>query len=152
MFLSTPVIKVPGTTKPFFVTTDTSLTASRGVLMQKDSNGDFHPCTYHFATFSPVERNYNIYDWELLAIIQTLKEWRHYLTGTEHLVVVITDHKNLGYFNLRTLHAGKLIGGCSCKNMTSNGGWKGGSIWDWQMHSPEKMKSILATTIERSPS
>ena len=89
---------MPDTTKPFFVITDTSLTASGGVLMQKDSNGDFHPCAYHSATFSPVERNYDIYDRELLMVIRALKEWQHYLTGTEHPVVVITDHKNLEYF------------------------------------------------------
>ena len=52
MFLSTPVIKMPDTAKPFFVMMDASLTASRGVLMQKDSNGDLHPCAYHSATFS----------------------------------------------------------------------------------------------------
>ena len=86
------------TTKPFFVMTDASLTASGGILMQKDSNGDLHPCAYHSATFSLAEQNYNIYDRELLAVIQALKEWRHYLTGTEHLVMVTTDHKNLGYF------------------------------------------------------
>ena len=66
--------------------------------MQKDSNGDFHPCAYHSTTFSPAEQNYDIYDMELLALIQALKEWRHYLTGTEHPVVIIMDHKNLGYF------------------------------------------------------
>ena len=74
MFLSAPVIKMPDTAKPFFVMTNVSLTASGGVLMQKDSNRDLHPCTYHSATFSPVERNYNIYDRELLAVIQALKE------------------------------------------------------------------------------
>ena len=78
--------------------TDASLTASGGILMQKDSNGDLHPCAYHSATFSPAERNYDIYDRELLAVIQALKEWHHYLMGTEHPVTVITDHKNLGYF------------------------------------------------------
>ena len=97
-FLSTLVIKMLDTTKPFFVMMDTSLTASGGVLMQKDSNGDYHPCAYHSATFSPAERNYDIYDRELLAIIQALKEWWHYLTRTKHPVVIITDHKNLGYF------------------------------------------------------
>ena len=86
------------TTKPFFVMTDASLTTSGGVLMQKDANGDYHRCAYYSTTFSPVEQNYDIYDRELLAVIQALKEWHHYLTGTEHLVVVITDHKNLGYF------------------------------------------------------
>ena len=89
---------MPDTTKLFFVMTNASLTASRGILMQKDSNGNLHPCTYHSATFSPAERNYDIYDRELLTVIQALKEWRHYLTGTEHPVTVITDHKNLGYF------------------------------------------------------
>ena len=78
--------------------TDASLTASRGILMQKDSNGDLHPCAYHSTTFSPTKRNYDIYDRELLTVIQALKEWRHYLTGTEHPVTIITDHKNLGYF------------------------------------------------------
>ena len=97
-FLSAPVIKMPDTTKPFFVMTDASLTASGGILMQKDFNGDLHPCAYHSATFAPAERNYDIYDRELLAVIQALKEWHHYLTGTEHPVTVITDHKNLGYF------------------------------------------------------
>ena len=97
-FLSALVIKMLDTTKPFFVMTDASLTASGGVLMQKDSNGDLHPCAYHSATFAPAERNYDIYDRELLAVIQALKEWRHYLTGTEHPVTIITDHKNLEYF------------------------------------------------------
>ena len=97
-FLSALVIKMPDTTKLFFIMTDASLTASGGILMQKDSNRDLHPCAYHSATFSPAERNYDIYNRELLAVIQALKEWRHYLTGTEHPVTIITDHKNLGYF------------------------------------------------------
>ena len=55
MFLSALVIKMPDTTKPFFVMTDASLTASGGILMQKDSNRDLHPCAYHSATFSPAK-------------------------------------------------------------------------------------------------
>jgi hypothetical protein len=27
-----------------------------------------------------------------------LEEWRHYLLGTAHIVMVLTDHKNLTYF------------------------------------------------------
>ena len=75
MFLSAPVIKMPDTTKPFFIMTNASLTASGGILMQKDSNGDLHPCAYHSTTFSPAEWNYDIYDRELLTVIQALKEW-----------------------------------------------------------------------------
>ena len=86
------------TTKSFFVMTDTSLMATGGILMQKDSNGDLHPGACHSVTFSPAEQNYDIYNRELLTVIQALKQWRHYLTRTEHPVTVITDHKNLGYF------------------------------------------------------
>ena len=71
---------------------------TRGVLIQKDSNRDLYPCAYHSTTFSPAEWNYDIYDRELFVVIQALKEWHHYLTGTEHPVVIIMDHKNLGYF------------------------------------------------------
>ena len=98
VFLSAPVIKMPDTAKPFFVMTNASLTATGGILMQKDANGDLHSCAYHSTTFSPAKQNYDIYDRELLTVIQALKEWQHYLTGTEPLVTVITDHKNLGYF------------------------------------------------------
>ena len=98
IFLSILVIHMPDTTKPFFVMTDASLVATGGVLMQKDSNGDLHPCAYHSTTFSLAEWNYDIYDRELLTVIQALKEWWHYLTGMEHPVAVTMDHKNLGYF------------------------------------------------------
>ena len=48
--------------------------------------------------FSPTERNYEIYDRELLAIIQALEEWRHYIQGSKHTTIIFSDHKNLMYF------------------------------------------------------
>jgi len=44
-----------------------------------------------------MERNYKIYDRELLAIMEGLKQWRQYLIGSDQFEVW-TDHKNLGYF------------------------------------------------------
>ena len=52
VFLSALVIKMLDTSKPFFIMTDASLMAAGGVLIQKDSNGDLHPCAYHSVTFS----------------------------------------------------------------------------------------------------
>ena len=98
IFLSVLVIHMLEISKPFHIMTDASLTTSGGVLMQANSNGDLHPCTYHSQTFSPTKWNYDIYDWELLTVLHTLKEWWHYLTWTAHPVTIITDHKNLGYF------------------------------------------------------
>ena len=76
---------------------DASLLAAGTVLMQKDTNGDLHSCTYFSKTFSLAEWNYDIYDRELLAVILALSEWKHYLQETSHPVSVITDHKNLSY-------------------------------------------------------
>jgi len=60
--------------------------------MQKDGNGDLHPCAYYSKTFALLEQNYDIYDHELLTVIQALEEWHQYLTGMKHLVTIITDH------------------------------------------------------------
>jgi len=45
-----------------------------------------------------VERNYEIHDKEMLAIIHALEEWRHFLEGATYPVEIWTDHKNLEYF------------------------------------------------------
>lgn len=80
--------------------TGTFLTTSRDVLMQKDTNGDLHPCTYFSKIFAPAKQNYDIYNQELLAIIHALTKWCQYLTSTTHPVTTLTDHKNLlTYFN-----------------------------------------------------
>jgi hypothetical protein len=44
------------------------------------------------------ELNYDIYDKEILAIISSFKEWRKYLEGAEHSILVFPNHKNLEYF------------------------------------------------------
>ncbi|KAH9264893.1 hypothetical protein BASA83_011557 [Batrachochytrium salamandrivorans] len=43
-------------------------------------------------------RNYDIYDKELLAVVESFKHWRHLLQGGLHPVTVLCDHKNLEYF------------------------------------------------------
>jgi len=53
---------------------------------------------FYSKSLSPVERNYEIHDKEMLAIIHALKEWRHFLEGAQHPVEIWTDHKNLEYF------------------------------------------------------
>ena len=97
-FTSEPVLMMPDQMKPFQIECDTSKYASGAVLTQLDSNGDRHPCAFISKMFSPTERNYEIYDQELLAIIRALKEWRHYIQGSPHTTVIFSDHKNLMYF------------------------------------------------------
>jgi len=45
-----------------------------------------------------MERNYEIYNKEMLAVVRYLKAWRHFLEGTTTKFKIWTDHKNLEYF------------------------------------------------------
>ena len=75
LFLSKPVLHIPDLSSPFAIATDAFKYASDAILLQIDSNGEWHPCSYLSQSFSPAECNYNIYDHELLAVICTLKAW-----------------------------------------------------------------------------
>jgi len=50
---------------------------------------------FYSKTFSPAEQNYDIHDRELLAIIRALEAWRHYIQGSGHSTVILSDHQNL---------------------------------------------------------
>ena len=97
-FTSEPILIMPDQTKPFQIKCDALKYASGAVLTQLDTNGDQHPCAFISKTFSPTERNYEIYDWELLAIIWALEEWWHYIQGSSHTTIIFSNHKNLTYF------------------------------------------------------
>lgn len=49
-------------------------------------------------SLSDVQRNYEIHDKEMLAIIRALEEWQHFLEGAQHTIEVWTNHKNPEYF------------------------------------------------------
>ena len=45
------------------------------------------------------------FDKELLAIVDSFAQWRHFLEGSSHQITVFSDHKNLAYFqNARVLN------------------------------------------------
>jgi len=46
----------------------------------------------------PAKLNYEIYNKELLAIFEAFWQWRNYLEGSTHVILVLSDHKNLKYF------------------------------------------------------
>jgi len=45
-----------------------------------------------------MERNYEIYDKEMLAVVRCLEAWRHFLEEITTKFEIWTDHKNLEYF------------------------------------------------------
>jgi len=94
-----PVLMSPQNSEPFRVEADSLDFATGAVLSQQSTtDGKWHPVVFYSKSLSPVERNYEIYDKEMLAIICALEEWRYFLEGAIHLVEIWTDHKNLEYF------------------------------------------------------
>ena len=59
-----------------------------GACLSQKHDGKLQPIAYHSQTFSPAELNYNIHDKELLAIVATCKQWRHYLKGAKRVIQI----------------------------------------------------------------
>jgi hypothetical protein len=95
---SAPVLVLPNNDLLFRLEANGSGIATSAVLSQQqvDDNA-WHPIAFLSKALNPVERNYEIHNTEMLAIIQGLEEWRHYLEGTRHPVEIWTDHENLEY-------------------------------------------------------
>jgi len=94
-----PVLVLPQDLELFHIKADSSDFASRAILSQQLPREEkWHPVAFYSKSLSPVEWNYKIHNKEMLAIIHTLEEWRHFLEGAWYLVEIWTDHKNLEYF------------------------------------------------------
>src|SRR5260370_39060007 len=79
------------------VETDASDFVTAGVLSQTH-DGVLRPVAFFSRKMSPAEVNYEIYDKEMLAIIDAFEKWRPELVGTESPVRVLTDHRNLACY------------------------------------------------------
>jgi hypothetical protein len=98
---SKPVLVLPDNDRPFRLSADGSGFATGAVLEQQSREDEkWHPIAFLSKALNSVERNYEIHDTEMLAIIRGLEEWRHLLEGARHPVEIWTDHKNLEYFRV----------------------------------------------------
>jgi hypothetical protein len=103
----------PDFEEKFYLQTDASAYGVGAVLLQKGKNPPSlckhlkpktHPIVYYSATFTPTEWNYDIYEWELLAIMKSLAHWWPYLGWTKEPFTILTNHANLQYWKaLETL-------------------------------------------------
>ena len=62
------------------------------------SDGQWRPVAYFSKSLNEIEKNYKIYNKEMLVITRGLENWRHLLEGTKFKFEIWTDHKNLEYF------------------------------------------------------
>ncbi|KAK3530803.1 hypothetical protein QTP70_002830 [Hemibagrus guttatus] len=95
-----PILCHPDPDRPFVVEVDASSSGLRAVLSQQ--HGDprkVHPCAFYSQKLTTAAVNYDVGNWELLAIKAALEEWRHWLEGARYPFQVLTDHRNLEYLH-----------------------------------------------------
>ena len=95
---SAPVLAIPNDHGAFRIEADSSDFATGAILSQKQVDGKWKPVAFISHALNPTERNYKIYDKEMLAIMRALSDWRQYLLGAREVFEIHTDHKNLQYF------------------------------------------------------
>ncbi|SJK96774.1 uncharacterized protein ARMOST_00020 [Armillaria ostoyae] len=74
------ILAIPNWTGRFRVEADAS-NGAIGAVLSQEQEGKWRPVAFMSKALTATERNYEIYDKELLAIMLTLSEWRHYLMG-----------------------------------------------------------------------
>lgn len=97
-FTSTPVLVQPDPSRQFFVDVDASDIGIGGILSQLSiPEQKCHPCVYFSHSLFPSKCKYNVWNYKLFDIKQSLEEWKHRLEGLEYPFIVWTDHKKLAY-------------------------------------------------------
>jgi hypothetical protein len=85
-----PVLMAPDPRAPYLISTDASAFAIGGVLSQ-EQDGLERVVAYESRRLKPAERNYPTHDRELLAVMEVLRKWRHYIQNG-HQTKVYTDN------------------------------------------------------------
>lgn len=76
--------------KPFYLKVVTGSLGVGAILSQKGSKGKCHSCVFFSQALSPLDKNYNLQDRELLTMKLRLDERRHLLEGTHYPVTILT--------------------------------------------------------------
>lgn len=97
-FTETPILAHYDYDKPWRVETNASRPGHKRRHFPNGIHGFYWPVAYISTKMAPAECNYEIYDMELLAIIQAFEQWRFELEGSCEPAEVILDDKSLEYF------------------------------------------------------
>jgi hypothetical protein len=95
IIVNDPLLTQPNPDTPFEIEIDASNFTTGAVLIQRDKEGRKIAISYDSEALTSLERNYDVYDRELLSFIRALRRWRHFLEGSPHRIKVWTDHQNL---------------------------------------------------------
>ena len=97
-FTQKPVLATPDLDKKMRMEVDVLDYATRGVLLIEEEDRKWRPVAFLSKSLNETEKNYKIYDKEMLVIIWGLESWKHLLKGVQSKFEIWTDYKNLKYF------------------------------------------------------
>ena len=98
-FTTAPILRIPNNEDSFKLSTNASDFATDAVLSQKNMQTNlWHPIAFFSKSLDVHERNYEIYNKELLTVIWGLEEYRHHLEGHPYKIEIWSDHQNVIYF------------------------------------------------------
>jgi len=98
VFMMQLVLVAPDLDKEMRVEADASEYATGVVLLMKYEDEKWRPVAFISKSLNKAERNYEIHNREMLAIIRCLDEWKQLLEGAQNKFEIWSDHKNLEYF------------------------------------------------------
>jgi len=78
--------------QPITIETDASDYAIGAICSQPDENRILHHVGYYSRKLKDPERNYDIHDKELLAIVDALRKWDTHCETTEPKITILTNH------------------------------------------------------------
>ena len=129
----TPVLAIADVNRPLVVSTDASGYAIGAVLSQDNGHG-LQPVAYMSQKLSPTACKWYVHAQELFAVVQAMKQWRHYLLGASTPVIVETDHRSLEYIQTQPHIAPcRRDGSSTCSSSTSPCGTRKARTTRWPM-------------------
>jgi hypothetical protein len=98
-FTLAPILRHLESSLPVVLETDASDFTLGAVISQRDpENRVLHPITFNSHKFNSVELNYENYNKEMLAIMETMDHYWHYFEGLSLQSIIFSDHRNLLWF------------------------------------------------------
>jgi len=97
-FTTAPILAHFDAHQDHILETDASDYAVGAVLLQKGDDDVLRPVGFISRTMNSAERNYPIFDKEMLAIFWAFTEWRPMLLSCQKTITTVTDHKAILYF------------------------------------------------------
>lgn len=101
---SAPLLSLYDSRRQSCQETDASDGIFAAVFSQKDDRANWHLVAFFSKTMQSAELNYQVHDKEMLAIVQSLSNWKAKLLGSPNKLGIVTDHRALKYFRTSKTH------------------------------------------------